>query len=74
MDPLAFRLAAALAAAMAISWLVDRGAERRGLLPPGFAVPWRIAALLGGTILLVGSGVAYAVGYFGASVPADREE
>jgi len=55
MDPLAFRLAAALAAAMAISWLVDRGAERRGLLPPGFAVPWRRAAaavVVAGEILL----------------------
>ena len=40
----------------------------------GFDVPWRQMAALGLLVVGMGTGVAYAVGRWGAGLPADQEE
>jgi putative ABC transport system permease protein len=40
----------------------------------GFAVPWVQLAALAGAVVATGAGVSYAVGRWGADLPADREE
>jgi membrane protease YdiL (CAAX protease family) len=66
----ALRLIVPAALALLVAWSLDRQSARKGLTPPGFAVPWRRALA---TVCVAGVlwiGVTLPLGAIGKSVPA----
>jgi membrane protease YdiL (CAAX protease family) len=65
----ALRALLPLALALLAAWAFDHGAVRRGLLPPGFAIPWRRAAALSLLAFVLWVGILAGLGTIGVPSP-----
>jgi putative ABC transport system permease protein len=60
---------------LALGWLLIHVINKQSFgWTLGFALPWGQLAALAATVIITGGVVAYAVGHWGANLPADREE
>jgi len=63
------------ALSLALGWLLIYVVNKQSFgWTLGFAIPWVQLAALGVVVVLTGAGVSWAVGRWGANLPADREE
>jgi putative ABC transport system permease protein len=68
-------VAGGLLLSLALGWLLIHVINKQSFgWTLGFALPWGQLAALGVTVIVTGGGVSYAVGHWGANLPADREE
>lgn len=68
-------VAGGLVLSLALGWLLIHVINKQSFgWTLGFALPWGQLAALGVTVIVTGGGVSYAVGHWGANLPADREE
>jgi len=68
-------VAGGLALSLALGWLLIHVINKQSFgWTLGFALPWAQLAALAVTVIVTGGGVSYAVGHWGANLPADREE